>query len=202
MAPAVLDRFTFKIDAVPDLSKLCVKMCSAAATLLPEFEAGDIAVAATALHQETVTLSIAAKDVRTHKHLDEARPRLAHVIYVERNSNETYGVVQFFGAWQFHCLLGRGSSGGRCAILCVLDSLTGEEDFRQINRLGISGVPNLEWGFGEIWQKRLVTQVRQLGISGFSDVTIDFLPAFRATQFVRSTTEVWPFAELPSTQKR
>ncbi len=199
--PVALEGFEFDIDAGPDLGKLCLKMCSALATLLPDFDSADLVHAVKNFQQEEGDLKGVVKDGRTHVGLDRSRPPLAHVIYVERTSSRTYGVVQFFGSMQFYCTLGQGSCGSDCAMLGVLDSTTGEEVFREVDPLNLSDAFSESSGeFTGSWSKKLFDQIREMGCTDFSDVQIAFKPSFRFTLFSGSTTEIWPFARILNTR--
>jgi hypothetical protein len=150
------------------------------------------------LHQETDVLCGVAKDERTHERLYSARPPLAHVIYVERTRVGTYGVVQFFGVLQFHCTLGQGSPAPECALFGVLNSITGEETFRPVDPLNVSSLPQPSPAFAKKWAEKLFDQVGKIGWADFSEVRLIFTPSFLIALFVGSTTDAWPFGQIPT----
>jgi hypothetical protein len=167
----------------------------AAATLLPDFDPADIVSAVTTLHhQETRLLCGVALDDRTHERLDAARPPLAHLIYVESTREGIFGFVQFFGALQFHCRLGTQRSNSKGALMGVLNSITGEESFCEVDPVNLSTLPTTA-ASEEKWATKLFDQMRRAGCS-VSGVQLNFKPSLNPL-FESSTTDVWPFGQIP-----
>ena len=126
--------------------------------------------------------------------------RLAHVIYVERTRQETHGIVQFFGAMQFHCLLGKSSTPQECALLGVLDSLTGEETLDKVDPLGIFAPLESNEEFTRIWAQKLFDQVRQMGGGvDLSEIRMNFKPSSR---MATCTADIWPHGQIPTSGVR
>jgi hypothetical protein len=74
--------------------------------------------------------------------LDDLRPPLAHLIYVEAGTLRAYGIVQFFGIIQVYCELPLGiAPAAPVAFVGVLDSITGVEEFRSTSPLQITAPP-------------------------------------------------------------
>lgn len=144
-------RFNFQIDRA--LYRTALKMCTAISVLDPRFSTADTNHARAVLemdaeHGPVPNVTIAFQD---YPSLDELRPPLSHVVYLERCNGHTQGVVQFFGVIQLFLRVGSDEShSGSPAIIGVLDSITGEEWFDAMNEpLGLFAPRVSEQEFAE-----------------------------------------------------
>jgi hypothetical protein len=130
----------------PDIQKLALKMSVALSRLVPTFDLEEVSSIRDVLYSG----NMASRPVETafddYPLLDEYRPDLAHTIYIERGEKETYGVVQFFGVFQFYCRLGESAEHQpRSAFLGTLDPLTGAECFSDVQPLNLAQPPSHRW---------------------------------------------------------
>lgn len=131
------------LEIGPAIRRTSLKMCIAASTLLPDFNPAEVAEA-----QRILVADPSSKPLNTlaayvvYQEIDSRRPALSHVIYVERNQDRVYGLVQFFGVVQLFCRLGRPrGTCSQAAVLAVLDPVTGNEDFSAIPPLNLPEPP-------------------------------------------------------------
>lgn len=116
--------------------RVAVKMASALASLLPQFNSHELFLMLdrkTRFSGRGLT-GKATFDFRRHEFIEKNKPPLAHLIHVAREQSGIYGIVQFFGTYQFYCEIGPAillsDSAGYFA---TLDPITGEEIFRQMD---------------------------------------------------------------------
>jgi hypothetical protein len=130
-------QFTFYLDREMKLTAL--KMALATAMMAFPSEADQFSVARTDLGTGIKSESKCVEvDHRYHRALDSLRKPLSHTIYVEQSQSGIHAVVQFFGSFQFWIALSSSVSPVRSTgTLGTLDPVTGEEDFKEINRLGV-----------------------------------------------------------------
>jgi hypothetical protein len=195
------ENFRFDLKTGLDIGRLCLKMCVAAATLLPDFARSNVNLAVP-ISLDGTNLPLVKRDGRTHPMIDAARPPLAHVIFVERNTEGTYGIVQFFGSLQFYCRIGDGLAGEPQAILGVLDAVQGIECFGYNEAAFIPDLPQFisnQDHAAEIagWARKMIVQMRQQGAS-VEDLRLE-MPRRRwiGALFESGTSAIWPFAEIP-----
>ncbi len=116
----------------PDIKRLALKICVAAATLLPNFNSESLSLARQYLtgvrNEEKIDVVLPAYD--SFAALDSIREALSHLVYVNRARGEIWAVVQFFGVLQLYCRLGTHDENvPEVAILGTLDPVTGREYF-------------------------------------------------------------------------
>ncbi|OOQ57359.1 HNH endonuclease [Mucilaginibacter pedocola] len=72
--------------------------------------------------------------------LDEMRPSLSHLIYVEgdKQLRVCYSLVQLYGVFQMCCLLNKNYDGENFAAIGVHDIVTHEETFQEISPLQLA----------------------------------------------------------------
>lgn len=135
----------FSFDFSNDLYRLVLKMCSSVATLLPDFNLHELDISRQFLigaHKEG-PVSHFRYSFETFDEFNEISPPMAHSIYVERNEAGTFGLVQFFGIFQFVCKLGASEvNNHNTAIFAFLDPITGKEDFQFIKPINLNKVPS------------------------------------------------------------
>jgi hypothetical protein len=120
-----------RINVGGEMRQLAVKMCVGFSRLVaPDDDIIDTEVRAFLL-ADTPTRSPVRQTYRRFPSLDALRPPLAHVIYIEADpaSGRCYGVVQFFGVFQFYLPLHSRFAGTAFAGLGVLNIKDGSEQF-------------------------------------------------------------------------
>ena len=138
--PARSQESSFNLELNKMVGLTALKMAFAAATLafpdeVPSFEVArhDLANAEEAVKVESVVF-----DHRTHDSLDASRDPLCHTIYVEEQHGTIHAVVQFFGAFQAYITLsGTATRSYENGFLATLDPTTGQERFREVQRLAV-----------------------------------------------------------------
>jgi HNH endonuclease len=122
--------FNFQVDRA--LYRTALKMCTAISVLDPRFSSLDTGYARLVLQGDAQSDPVPNVRIAFDNYgsLDSLRPPLSHVIYVERRSGRTCGVVQFFGVIQLFVDMGIAPRlAADAAILGVLDPLSGVERF-------------------------------------------------------------------------
>jgi hypothetical protein len=123
ITPAIMPKAEIHVGL--ELPRLAIKMCSALGSLLPGFTSDQLYSSARAARRSVGNVTY---DFRTHFPLNESRPALSHLIYVERRETGLQGIVQFFSAHQYFCRIGPPmDSGPFGALLGVLDPVAGAE---------------------------------------------------------------------------
>ena len=103
-------------------------------------------------------------DFRNHIFLDQNRPPLSHVVYVERCRGTVNAIVQFFGSIQLFCAIGPASTTQPAAILGVLNPLAGTEQFTPMNPLQVEDETPIDIVEGVAkWNAKLIAQAAELG---------------------------------------
>jgi hypothetical protein len=139
--PARTQESCFNLDLNKMVGLTALKMAFSAATLsfpdeVPNFANARLDLADT---DENSTVRSVVFDHRVHRSLDGLRNPLCHTIYLEEQDGIIHGVVQFFGCFQAYVTLSdKASRSYKHAFLAALDPTTGEETFREIQRLEIS----------------------------------------------------------------
>jgi HNH endonuclease len=117
-----------------DMQRMVMKMCMALSTVLPEFATEEVVTARKfllAAPSSRAVDTIALSGI--YEQLDSRRSPLSHAIYVERNQDRLYGLVQFFGAIQLFCCLGAPvATAIQTALLASLDPVSGDEQVSEI----------------------------------------------------------------------
>lgn len=127
-----LKGLTIELQLGPDIKRLALKMCVAAATLIPGFSPEHVSIARDHLTgaRSTGRMDIVTPAYDGFADLDSAREALSHVIYVHRVNGHLRGVVQFFGVVQLYTRLGAVYGWlPDAAMLGTLDPVTGNECF-------------------------------------------------------------------------
>jgi hypothetical protein len=139
--PARTQESSFNLDLNKMVGLTALKMAFAAATLAFPDEVPNFANARLDLTDtdEDSTVRSVVFDHRVHNSLDGSRDPLCHTIYLEEQEGIIHGVVQFFGCFQAYVTLSdKASRSYKNGFLATLDPTTGEERFREIQRLGIN----------------------------------------------------------------
>jgi HNH endonuclease len=139
--PARTQESSFNLDLNKMVGLTALKMAFAAAALAFPDEVPNFANARLDLTDtdENSKVRSVAFDHRVHRCLDASRDPLCHTIYLEEQEGIIHGIVQFFGCFQAYITLSdRASRSYRNGFLATLDPTTGEERFREVQRLGIS----------------------------------------------------------------
>jgi hypothetical protein len=134
----------FLVEFSIDLFRLVLKMCSSLFTLQPDFDKAELSIARALLTGENKEgpVSNIQYSFDTFEEVSRNRPSFAHTIYVERTKNGNFGLVQFFGVFQFICKLGTPEGEKEdCALLAFLDPITGEEKFETFIPIPLGALP-------------------------------------------------------------
>jgi hypothetical protein len=139
--PARTQESSFSLEVNTIVGLTALKMAFAAATLAFPDEVPNFANARldlTDADENSKPRSVVI-DHRVHPSLDASRDPLCHTIYLEEHEGVIHGVVQFFGSFQAYITLSdKASRSYKNGFLATLDPTTGEESFREVQRLGIS----------------------------------------------------------------
>jgi hypothetical protein len=125
----------------PELRRLALKMAISASTLLPNFELAEVHEARLYLmgNPNMVHVNNVLVDIVNMGRIDDLRPPLSHVIYVERFEGRVWATIQFFGSIQLFCNVGVSSLGVQnAAVLGFLDPVTGDEKFSEQCTVGLA----------------------------------------------------------------
>jgi hypothetical protein len=139
--PARTREMSFDLELNKIVGLTALKMAFAAATLafpdeVPNFTNARLDLTDTDENSKVRSVVI---DHRVHPSLDASRDPLCHTIYLEEQEGVIHGVVQFFGSFQAYITLSdKASRSYKNGFLATLDPTTGEESFREVQRLGIS----------------------------------------------------------------
>lgn len=139
--PAQTRESTFNLDLNRVVGLTALKMAFSAATLAFPDEVPNFANARLDLTDadENSRVRSVVFDHRVHCRLDDARDPLCHTIYLEEQEGIIHGVVQFFGCFQAYITLSdKTCRAYKNGFLATLDPTTGEEKFREMQRLGIN----------------------------------------------------------------
>jgi len=138
--PAQTQESSFNLDLNKIVGLTALKMSFAAATLAFPDEVSNFANARLDLTgtDENSAVRSVVFDHRVHRSLDGSRDPLCHTIYLEEQEGIIHGVVQFFGCFQAYVTLSdKATRSYKSGFLATLDPTTGEETFREVQRLGI-----------------------------------------------------------------
>jgi hypothetical protein len=127
-----------------DLQRLVLKMASALFTLLPEFELSEMNIARsflTGANQEG-PVGFIRLSFDIYEEINNRRPSLAHVVYIERTKAGVFGLVQFFGVFQLICKLGMPEREKEDqALMAILDPVEGKESFIEMTPIPLNNLP-------------------------------------------------------------
>lgn len=156
------------INVGKEMRQLALKMCAAVGqVVVPE-----IGILDESCRQFLLDLNPGTSPVRQvymrYPSIDELRPPLAHVAYIEGDSSSAkcFGFVQLFGgAFQLYAPLSSYYTGRDFAALGILDVTTFQEQFREVERLHLPEAPqfgsqnDIEHYFSE-WGASINAQVQ------------------------------------------
>ncbi len=150
------------------MRQLALKMCAAVGqVVVPEIGILDESCRQFLLDQNPGTSPVRQVYMR-YPSIDELRPPLAHVAYIEGDSSSAkcFGFVQLFGeAFQLYAPLSSYYTGRDFAALGILDVTTFQEQFREVERLHLPEAPqfgsqnDIEHYFSE-WGASINAQVQ------------------------------------------
>ncbi len=138
----------------------------------------------------------ARMDFSTHVSLENLRPPLGHLVFVEGNSEtrRCYAVVQFYGTIQLYVILNaNGFHGSDFAILATLDPASGyKENFRHVDLFKLPEAPlqvsPAEYEAGlRSWQEKFNKQAESVFGAGALTLTVERRPQTEAPSSVSST---------------
>lgn len=138
-----LKGLNWNLELGPVVQQLALKLCVAAATLLPNVCAVDLRQAGRVLREPAHDLHpLVSHYSFVVDAVESKRPPLAHVIYVEHRGSQLHGMVQFFGAWQLHCRLNSVTAReGAHGLIAWLDPVDETERFEFVEPIGLSSPP-------------------------------------------------------------
>ncbi|HEX3876382.1 MAG TPA: hypothetical protein VHW24_05315, partial [Bryobacteraceae bacterium] len=122
---------------------------------------------------------------REHGVIERQRPPLSHAVLIERNHQQTYAIVEFFGIIQLYCNLGKTPNPIRpCAILGILDWLNQSEQFIELDPPGLIApdefAPYSDIGkIGDVLRVRLLAEIRRADGKGEVQTWLETAPAWR-----------------------
>ncbi|MBZ4335080.1 HNH endonuclease [Corallococcus sp. AS-1-12] len=126
-----------------EMQELALKICLSACTGLVGLEHERLSAARRVLCGEPPEEPIVFLDFSERAEIDARRKPLSHVVYVEQTPQRVYGVVQFYGSFQYYCYLSDAPGAARSsALIGCLDVLTGDERFELLRPLDLSGAPS------------------------------------------------------------
>ena len=148
-------------------------MCLALSTKLPNFNFEDIKDASADLHTQPDTFlnrikiayclyhPLAIRKEWPNFNPNSIRP-LSHILYIEHNKSQIYGIVQFFGIFQIFCSLGSSAVEVEgAAILGELDPVTGKERFISLRPQYLSEPPEeVFYSYAKICTNKWIEQLR------------------------------------------
>ncbi len=119
------------------------------------------------------------RDVSVYHSLEEQRPPLSHLIYLEGNATNRhcYGVVQFYGLFQIYLTLNESSyDGSDFAALAILNpAMQYSETFKNVNSLRLTPPPiHRAYGSGVAgWSQRFGAQLSQVFGTDIAEVKVN-----------------------------
>lgn len=132
---------TFELG--PAVRRLALKMCIALGTLVSGIEMSELDEGRQVLLADPGSVpSCTLAAYGDYPGIDNRRPALSHVVYVERGSERVYGLVQFFGVVQLFCRLGKTAQpSSPSALLATLDPVAGAEEVAELGPLSLPEPP-------------------------------------------------------------
>ncbi len=185
-----------------EIRQLAVKTCTAIGQLLvPDIVLLDEQCRQFLLAESPTSSPVQQSYVR-YPQLDARRPPLAHAVYIEGDSRlaKCFGIVQLFGgAFQLYVPLNSSYTGRDFAALGVLDVITFQEKFQEIERLQLSesprfmGLADVEHAHAE-WGTNFNAQV--LAAFGKNELLIGVSPKQSVTGVRLTLPLLWVEHEL------
>ena len=122
------------------------------------------------------------RDVSVYEGLEEQRPPLSHLIYLEGDGAKRYcyGVVQLYGLFQIYLILNQGRyDGGDFAALAILNPpMQYSETFNSVKPLKLTPPSTRPRSYGPgtaVWSQKFRAQISEVFGEGAGDVTVKAL---------------------------